>query len=95
MDFRDNADEGAFRSEVRKFLAEEYAGDGDGSATSAYQAASQGGQAAMARYQQWMKKLATKSLSNPDPPAWVYGLFGDHPTAMQRIALAQAWEERH
>ncbi|HWO47412.1 MAG TPA: M48 family metalloprotease, partial [Solirubrobacterales bacterium] len=41
-----------------------------------------------------MKKLAEKSLGDPDPPAWVYGWFGDHPTIMQRIALAQAWEER-
>jgi STE24 endopeptidase len=41
-----------------------------------------------------MQGLAEKSLSDPDPPAWSYGLFGDHPTAMQRIALAQAWEER-
>lgn len=42
-----------------------------------------------------MKKLATKSLANPDPPGWIDALYGDHPTAMQRIALAQAWEERH
>ncbi|HET9198693.1 MAG TPA: M48 family metalloprotease [Solirubrobacterales bacterium] len=42
-----------------------------------------------------MQGLAEKSLSDPDPPAWSYGLFSDHPTAMQRIALAQAWEERH
>jgi len=41
-----------------------------------------------------MQGLAEKSLSDPDPPAWSDGLFGDHPTAMQRIALAQAWEER-
>jgi STE24 endopeptidase len=40
------------------------------------------------------EKLTEKSLSDPDPPAWVYGWFGDHPTTMQRIALADAWEER-
>jgi STE24 endopeptidase len=42
-----------------------------------------------------MQKLAEKSLSDPDPPGWVYGLFKNHPTIMQRIALVQAWEERH
>lgn len=41
-----------------------------------------------------MRKLATKSLSNPDPPPWVYGLYQDHPTIMQRIAMADAWEEQ-
>lgn len=41
-----------------------------------------------------MKRLATKSLANPDPPGLVYGLFENHPTIMQRIALAQAWERR-
>jgi STE24 endopeptidase len=40
-----------------------------------------------------MKKLAEKSLSDPDPPGWVYGLFENHPTIMQRLAIAQAWEE--
>jgi STE24 endopeptidase len=42
-----------------------------------------------------MQRLADKSLSDPDPPSWVYGLFENHPTIMQRIALAQAWEEKH
>ena len=41
-----------------------------------------------------MQKLARKSLSDPDPPAWADALFGTHPTIMQRIAIAQAWEER-
>lgn len=40
-----------------------------------------------------MKQLAEKSLANPDPPALVSSLFEDHPTIMQRIALARAWEE--
>jgi Zn-dependent protease with chaperone function len=39
-----------------------------------------------------MHNLATKSLSNPDPPSWVYVLYEDHPTIMQRIAMAEAWE---
>jgi STE24 endopeptidase len=40
-----------------------------------------------------MRQLAVKSLSDPEPPGWVYGLFEDHPTIMQRIAMAYAWEE--
>jgi Zn-dependent protease with chaperone function len=41
-----------------------------------------------------MQKLARKSLGDPDPPGWVYGLFENHPTIMQRIALADAWEQQ-
>lgn len=41
-----------------------------------------------------MRQLAIKSLSNPEPPSWVYGLFEDHPTIMQRIAMADVWEAR-
>lgn len=41
-----------------------------------------------------MQNLATKSLANPDPPPWAYGLYQDHPTIMQRIAMANAWEEQ-
>jgi len=40
-----------------------------------------------------MQNLAKKSLGNPDPPTWVYGLFENHPTIMQRIAISRAWEE--
>ena len=40
-----------------------------------------------------MQQLAKKSLSNPDPPGWVDGLFGTHPTIMERIAISQAWED--
>ena len=39
-----------------------------------------------------MRQLAQKSLSDPDPPTWSYVLFQNHPTIMQRIALAEAWE---
>jgi STE24 endopeptidase len=41
-----------------------------------------------------MRRLATTSLSAPDPPGWSYALYNTHPTAMQRIAMAYAWEER-
>lgn len=40
-------------------------------------------------------RLATTSLSDPDPPGWAAVLFGTHPTTMQRIAMAYAWEEGH
>jgi STE24 endopeptidase len=40
------------------------------------------------------QRLATTSLSDPDPPAWSYVLYADHPTIAQRIALTQAWEVR-
>jgi STE24 endopeptidase len=39
------------------------------------------------------RRLATTSLSEPDPPAWSSFLFGTHPTAMERISMAYAWEE--
>lgn len=41
-----------------------------------------------------IRQLATESLSNPDPPFWVSGIYGSHPTMMDRIAMAYAWEER-
>lgn len=41
-----------------------------------------------------MRRLATKSLADPNPPSWVYVLYEDHPTIMQRIAMADAWEEQ-
>jgi STE24 endopeptidase len=41
-----------------------------------------------------MRKLATKSLADPDAPGWTYVLYENHPTIMQRIAIAQAWKER-
>jgi len=41
-----------------------------------------------------MRKLATKSLSDPDPPFWAYALYENHPTIMQRIEMADGWEEQ-
>jgi len=40
------------------------------------------------------RRLAIKSLSDPEPPGWSYALFATHPTVMERIAMAYAWEER-
>lgn len=42
-----------------------------------------------------MRRLTVRSLGEPDPPSWEQALLGDHPTAMQRIAMAYAWEERY
>jgi STE24 endopeptidase len=39
-------------------------------------------------------ELAVTSLAQPRPPAWAYLLFEDHPTIVQRIAMANAWEQR-
>jgi Zn-dependent protease with chaperone function len=40
------------------------------------------------------KGFATKSLSQPKPPTWSYVMLETHPTIIQRIALANAWEAR-
>lgn len=40
------------------------------------------------------KRLATTSLSDPDPPTWIYVFLDNHPTLLQRIELTQAWERR-
>jgi len=37
--------------------------------------------------------LATATLTDPDPPAWL-SLLGDHPTIMRRIELTRAWQAR-
>ena len=34
------------------------------------------------------------SLQDPSPPRWVHVLLDDHPTALQRVELARAWELR-
>ena len=41
------------------------------------------------------EELAEKSLSDPDPPGWAFVLFDTHPTAMQRIEMAEAWRARN
>jgi STE24 endopeptidase len=35
--------------------------------------------------------LATRNLNNPSPPRWEYLWFASHPTAAQRVALADVW----
>jgi STE24 endopeptidase len=41
-----------------------------------------------------MQQFAETSLQQPDPPTWSYLFFDTHPTLMQRIAMAQAWQQR-
>ncbi len=41
-----------------------------------------------------MEQFAETSLQQPNPPTWSYVFFDTHPTLMQRIAMAQAWQER-
>ncbi|MHB8235118.1 MAG: M48 family metalloprotease [Solirubrobacteraceae bacterium] len=38
--------------------------------------------------------LARTSLANPNPPAWSYVLFDNHPTIVQRIGMVDAWQAR-
>jgi STE24 endopeptidase len=38
--------------------------------------------------------LATRSLSDDDPPRWSHVWFGSHPTTLQRIGLARALEQQ-
>ena len=40
------------------------------------------------------RELSIASLAEPDPPGWAHALFDTHPATIQRIAMAQAWEER-
>jgi STE24 endopeptidase len=35
------------------------------------------------------------SLEQPDPPLWDYVLIENHPTLIQRIAMANAWRARN
>jgi STE24 endopeptidase len=40
------------------------------------------------------RRFSTTALSDPSPPTWSYVLMETHPTIAQRIAMADAWEER-
>ena len=39
------------------------------------------------------QRLAKTNLSDPDPPDAVSFLLGTHPTALERIGAAEAWEQ--
>jgi STE24 endopeptidase len=38
--------------------------------------------------------FTTAAYAEPDPPTWSYVLLESHPTIVQRMAMAEAWEER-
>jgi STE24 endopeptidase len=37
------------------------------------------------------QRLAETNVSDPDPPAAWQWFFGSHPTAAQRVAMAEDW----
>jgi STE24 endopeptidase len=39
------------------------------------------------------RRLGRLSRAQPDPPGWDEVLFGDHPSIIKRIEMAQAWKE--
>ena len=41
------------------------------------------------------RRFATTGLGDPSPPTAAYLAFKDHPTLMQRIAMARAWQARN
>jgi STE24 endopeptidase len=40
------------------------------------------------------RKFAAYDLAQPNPPGWSYVLLDNHPTVVQRIAMARAWRAR-
>ena len=40
------------------------------------------------------KEFTTADLAEPNPPTWDYLFLETHPTVMQRIAMAKAWQAR-
>jgi STE24 endopeptidase len=41
------------------------------------------------------RQFVPTTLSDPDPPAWDYVMLENHPTIMQRLAMAEAWRRRY
>jgi STE24 endopeptidase len=40
------------------------------------------------------RRFADEGLADPDPPGWFAFLFDSHPSGLDRVAMARAWEER-
>ncbi len=38
------------------------------------------------------RRLADRNLSDPDPPGWARFAFGTHPTTLERLGAAEAYE---
>lgn len=43
-------------------------------------------------FEEMQRTLAVRALADPTPPRWAQVWFGDHPTTLERIGLARAWE---
>jgi STE24 endopeptidase len=41
------------------------------------------------------RELALRNIADPDPPALLQGLFGTHPTTVQRIGIGEEWAREH
>jgi STE24 endopeptidase len=41
-----------------------------------------------------MRRFSETSLAQPDPPTWAYLLRSNHPSLLERIAMADAWGSR-
>ena len=48
-----------------------------------------------AGFERMQQRLSLVNLSDPDPPAWEQGLFGSHPTTVERMAAARAYARTH
>ena len=40
------------------------------------------------------RHFADTGLADPDPPGWFHVMFEDHPSGLERIAMARAWARR-
>jgi STE24 endopeptidase len=40
------------------------------------------------------RRLVLTNLADPEPPAWLYAVFSTHPSAMERIAMAEVFRDR-
>ena len=40
------------------------------------------------------ERFTTDALSDPDPPGWWHVIFDTHPSGLERIEMARAWERR-
>jgi STE24 endopeptidase len=40
------------------------------------------------------RKIALRNIADPDPPPWIRFLLGTHPSTVERIGIAKAYEER-
>ena len=45
-------------------------------------------------FEKLMVDSTRSSLEDPDPPTWAYLFLTDHPTDVQRVAMARAWARR-